>query len=216
MKKKVHSILVFLLAAGIFISGGNQCLCLAQEEHIQIPPNAHEKAVQALKILGPQRGAKTISFRVVDILGVSKGLSFDSRQLAQAIKDLGAKETQTEVQIEMAGDVLFDFDKWNIRPEAEQELGKVGTIIKAYASPKIIISGHTDSKGSEDYNMNLSLKRAESVKNWLVKNAGADATLIETIGCGESKPVAANTNPDGSDNSEGRKKNRRVEILVKK
>jgi len=64
--------------------------------------------------------------------------------------------------------------------------------------------------------MNLSEKRAESVKNWLIKNSGIDSALIETEGCGESDPVAPNTLPSGFDNPEGRKKNRRMEILIKK
>jgi OOP family OmpA-OmpF porin len=92
----------------------------------------------------------------------------------------------------------------------------VGEIIKAYKSPNVTIAGHTDSKGAEDYNQKLSEKRAASVKSWLVKNAGINADIIKTIGYGESKPVAPNTKKDGSDNPEGRQKNRRVEILIKK
>jgi outer membrane protein OmpA-like peptidoglycan-associated protein len=187
-----------------------------QDEDQAIPPDAHDKAVLALKALGPSRGAKKITYRAVDILGVSRGISFNSKQLAEAIKDLGAKETGTEVQIELSGDILFDFDKWNIRAGAEKDLKKVGGIINAYKSPEVIISGHTDSKGSDEYNLTLSKKRAESVKDWLVKNAGVDASIIQTAGYGESKPTAPNTNPDGTDNPEGRQKNRRVEILAKK
>ncbi len=79
-----------------------------------------------------------------------------------------------------------------------------------------MISGHTDSKGSEEYNQKLSEKRAESVKKWLIENAGVNPKIIEISGYGESRPVAPNTNPDGSDNPEGRQKNRRVEIVIKK
>jgi outer membrane protein OmpA-like peptidoglycan-associated protein len=63
--------------------------------------------------------------------------------------------------------------------------------------------------------MKLSDDRAASVKNWLVQNAGVSASRITTRGFGETKPVAPNTNPNGTDNPEGRQKNRRVEITIR-
>ena len=187
----------------------------SQEEPV-VPPDAQEKAIQALKALGPDRGAKKISYGVASILGASKEIKFDSKQVQKTLKDLGAKETKTEIQIDLPGDILFDFDKWDIRSDAEETLKRVGGIIKTYHSPKVVISGHTDSKGAKDYNQQLSLKRAESVKTWLVKNAGIDTKIVTTEGLGDTKPVASNTKPDGSDNPEGRQKNRRVEIVIRK
>jgi len=181
-----------------------------------IPADAQEKAILALKALGPDRGAKAISFKTANILGVSKGLGFDSKQVQKTLKELAAKETEATIQIDLPGDILFDFDKWDIRPDAGATLKKVGEIIKAYRSPNALISGHSDSKGEEGYNQKLSLRRADSVRDWLVKNAGVDAGIMKTEGLGETKPVAPNTNPDGSDNPAGRQKNRRVEILIKK
>jgi photosystem I P700 chlorophyll a apoprotein A2 len=157
-----------------------------------------------------------IDFRMVEILGIIRGIEAKSEKIESALKDLSAKETETEFQIELSGDVLFDFDKWDIRPEAEDALNNVAEVINASKSPKVKISGHTDSKGAADYNQQLSEKRAESVKNWLKDNTEVDPKIIEISGYGESKPVAPNTNPDGSDNPEGRQKNRRVEIVVKK
>ncbi len=78
----------------------------------------------------------------------------------------------------------------------------------------IIIEGHTDSIGTEEYNLRLSQKRANAVKEWFINKAGLKDLIYETIGYGESKPVAPNQNPDGSDNPEGRAKNRRVEIRI--
>jgi outer membrane protein OmpA-like peptidoglycan-associated protein len=188
-----------------------------EQDEVVIPPEAHKKAIQALKALGPTRGAKKIDYRMVKIIGIApRGIEARSEKIKAALKDLGAKVTETEVHIDLLGDVLFDFDKWDIRQDAVKTLAKVGEIIKAYKSPNVTIAGHTDSKGSEDYNQNLSKKRAESVKSWLIKNSGIDAEIMETIGYGESKPVAPNTTDDGSDNPEGRQKNRRVEILIKK
>ena len=139
-----------------------------------------------------------------------------SEIIKAALKDLGGRETKTEFQIQLSGDILFDFDKWDIRQEAEKTLRKVGEVIKASGSTQVVISGHTDSKGSDAYNQKLSEKRAESVKKWLIINTSVNETSLKTIGFGESKPVVPNTNSDGSDNPEGRQKNRRVEIIVKK
>jgi photosystem I P700 chlorophyll a apoprotein A2 len=188
-----------------------------EKEAVVIPPEAHKKAIQALKALGPTRGAKKIDYHMANVIGIAaKGIEAKSEKIKAALKDLGAKVTQTEVHIDLPGDVLFDFDKWDIRSDAVKTLEKVGEIIKAYKSPNVTIAGHTDSKGAEDYNLKLSEKRAASVKNWLVKNAGINADIIETVGYGESKPAAPNTKNDGSDNPKGRQKNRRVEILIKK
>jgi outer membrane protein OmpA-like peptidoglycan-associated protein len=187
-----------------------------QEDDIAIPSGAHEKAVLALKALGPDRGGRAILSRSVAILGLSKEVRVSRVEIQKALSDLGAKETKTEVQIELASDVLFDFDRADVRPESEETLRKVGQVIKAYRSPNVVIVGHTDSKGGEDYNLKLSIRRADSVKDWLAKKAGVEAGIIKTDGAGESKPVVPNTNPDGSDNPEGRRKNRRVEITVRK
>jgi photosystem I P700 chlorophyll a apoprotein A2 len=183
---------------------------------VVIPPEAHQKAIQALKALGPDRGAKKIDYHGAKIESIVREIVIERKEIQSTLKDLEAKVTDTEIQIELAGDVLFDFDKWDIRPDAEESLKKVAEVIKTYKSTKIVVSGHTDSVGSEEYNQNLSEKRAESVKNWLSENGGINSEIMETIGYGESKPVAPNTNPDGSDNPAGRKKNRRVEILIKK
>jgi hypothetical protein len=76
------------------------------------------------------------------------------------------------------------------------------------------VEGHTDGKGTEEYNQTLSEKRAERVKNWLLENHVAPVAAVSTEGFGKRKPVAPNTKPDGSDNPQGRALNRRVEIVV--
>jgi outer membrane protein OmpA-like peptidoglycan-associated protein len=208
--------LLLFLGAYIVLSPASSFVCGAQQGEVVIPPEAHEKAVQALKALGPDRGAIKIESRAIAILGIVKGLESKVEQLEAALEDLGADETETGYQIELSGDILFEFDKWDIRPEAEEILIKVGEVIEAAESPKVSIAGHTDSKGSDDYNQTLSEKRAEAVKSWLVQKAGVSHDVIETVGFGETKPVAPNSNPDGSDNPEGRRRNRRVEIVVNK
>jgi outer membrane protein OmpA-like peptidoglycan-associated protein len=133
-----------------------------------------------------------------------------------ALKDLGAKVTDTEIRIDLAADVLFDFDKATIKKEAEPNLQKVATVLKANPGAKVTIEGHTDGKGTDAYNQPLSEQRVAAVKQWLVANAQVNGATITTRGWGKTKPVAHNTKPDGSDDPDGRAKNRRVEIVVRK
>ena len=76
-----------------------------------------------------------------------------------------------------------------------------------------MIDGHTDSRGSDSYNVRLAKRRAEAIKAIMVKR-GVDPKRIKTQGYGEKIPVAPNTHPDGSDNPEGRQENRRTEFIV--
>jgi len=84
------------------------------------------------------------------------------------------------------------------------------------AGKAVRIEGHTDAKGSEAYNKQLSIRRAESVKSWLIEKEGLGDRSFSTEGFGAKKPVAPNVKPDGSDDPEGRQKNRRVEIVLSK
>jgi outer membrane protein OmpA-like peptidoglycan-associated protein len=88
--------------------------------------------------------------------------------------------------------------------------------VASYPDAPLLIEGYTDGKGSHDYNIKLSQSRAAAVKKWLVDNAQIKASRIATKGMGESNPVAPNRKPDGSDDPDGRQKNRRVEIILHK
>ena len=153
--------------------------------------------------------------RILDIVGVSGGIVGVSRGLDSVMKDLGAKVTAQEIKIELSADVLFDFDKFDLKAQATDSLMKVAAVIKAYPKAPLLIEGHTDGKGAHAYNVSLSEKRAAAVKTWLVQNAGVDPARIATSGWGETKPVAPNTLPNGADNPEGRQKNRRVDITLR-
>ncbi|MEC4748916.1 OmpA family protein [Methylomicrobium sp. Wu6] len=148
-----------------------------------------------------------------------KQLELQRKQLQieeSARKELQLKETEKAVTMKLEGDVVFDFGKAEIKSKAEQTLDKVGTVIAQFPEGKVLIEGYTDSKGSQRVNLDLSKRRAEAVKDWLVKKKGVAESIITTAGFGETKPVAPNTNPDGSDNPQGRQQNRRVEITVEK
>jgi outer membrane protein OmpA-like peptidoglycan-associated protein len=137
-----------------------------------------------------------------------------SVELERVLKDLNADVTQQEIKVNLSADLLFDFDKADIKPAAEPQLSKVATILKSYPDAHVTIDGHTDGKGSDAYNQRLSERRAAAVAQWVVARAGTPAANVQTRGFGRSKPVAPNTKPDGSDDPEGRAKNRRVEIVV--
>lgn len=136
--------------------------------------------------------------------------------LAGTVQDLVMRETPTEIRIDVAADVLFDFDKAVIKPQAQQALTQVATVIKDKARGTVRIEGHTDGKGADSYNMRLSNQRADAVKTWLVGKGGLTTFTFETQGLGAKQPVAPNTKTDGSDDPEGRQKNRRVSVVVRK
>lgn len=110
-------------------------------------------------------------------------------------------------KIRLAADTLFDFNKYEIKPEGQAKLDNLATQVKGVDYEVVIAVGHTDSVGSDAYNQKLSLARANAVKSYLVSK-GLDANRIRAEGKGESQPVADNAT------AEGRAKNRRVDIEV--
>jgi len=110
-------------------------------------------------------------------------------------------------KVTLAADVLFDFDKSVIKPAGKDRLDDLAAKVKSINLEVVIAIGHTDSIGSDAYNQKLSVRRAESVKAYLVSK-GVEPNRIYTEGKGEKQPVASNKTKDG------RQKNRRVEIEV--
>jgi outer membrane protein OmpA-like peptidoglycan-associated protein len=104
-------------------------------------------------------------------------------------------------------DVLFDVNKYTLKPEARERLAKVSGIVEAYPGLKLQVEGHTDSIGSDEYNLQLSEKRADSVRAYLVSN-GVRPDSISAQGFGKADPVADNST------ASGRKLNRRVDMVV--
>ena len=142
-------------------------------------------------------------------------LVFKVEDFGGKVADFKVKETDTEVRIELAADVLFDFDKATLLPKAEETLTKAAAFVREKAAGAVRIEGHTDSKGDDAYNQKLSERRAESVRQWFARH-GLGGLKLSARGFGETQPVAANTKPDGADDPEGRQKNRRVEIVIGK
>ena len=159
--------------------------------------------------------SRDLVYPVEDLKGATAEIKRESDELKAPSAALEVKETATELKISLLGDILFDFDKAEIRAAAEPTLLEVAALIQKQPKANVLIEGHTDGKGSAAYNAKLSERRAASVKSWLVAK-GIRAAGIRTRGWGAEKPVAQNTSADGSDNPEGRQQNRRVEITIKK
>ena len=98
----------------------------------------------------------------------------------------------------------FDFDKAAVRPNDHEDAKKIADSMNKYPEANVMLEGHTDDKGTEEYNMSLSRRRADSVKMYLVEKFNVDASRISTVGYGKSKPIASN------DTDAGRQRNRRV------
>lgn len=133
-------------------------------------------------------------------------------QTRALLVELKAQPTlEQAISIDLPADVLFDFDKAELRPDATASLTKAAELIKSYATAPLSVLGHTDSKGADAYNDALSLRRAEAVARALQQQTGRQARVE---GKGKRHPVAPNTTPDGRDDPDGRQLNRRVQILI--
>ena len=152
----------------------------------------------------------------IDLEKKSLELQQKELDLQRAQQEFQAQQSGRSLSMNLSGDVLFDYDKTALKPEAEVALKKVAVVLSQFPESKVTIEGYTDAKGTKSVNMQLSRERAQSVKDWLVKNGGVAAESISTKGFGEQYPIAANANSDGTDNPLGRALNRRVSIIVEK
>jgi len=153
---------------------------------------------------------------VYSLLFKAHDLVFDIQAIEYPIDDLNiVVEKEKEILIELAADVLFDFDKANLKPSAVSSLQTVAKRIRESSRGDVRVEGHTDSKGSNEYNQTLSEKRAVSVRDWFVSDGGLSSVQFVTKGFGELKPVVSNTTEKGGDDPIGRQRNRRVEIIIK-
>jgi len=127
-------------------------------------------------------------------------------ELLSQLSDLKAKQTERGIVLTI-GDVLFAFDKATLSPVAFRNVDKLAVFLKKHSNRSVLIEGHTDNVGSDAYNLDLSEKRAEAVKDALVAK-GVGEERVATKGYGEKYPVASNNTSDG------RQQNRRVEVVI--
>jgi len=127
--------------------------------------------------------------------------------LEGALKELAAEVTAEEIKIDLSADVLFDFDKADLKPVAEEKLNNLLTVVNSRPSFAVSIEGHTDIRGDAAYNQSLSLRRAESVRAWLTSH-GVAADRLGATGAGESRPLRS------GEMEADHQANRRVEIRM--
>jgi len=131
-----------------------------------------------------------------------------AKSLEELKKDLGVKEGPTGEMAQIPNEIMFPFDSDQLRPNAVNILAECAELINREHAKHVSVIGHSDSVGRKHYNVELSKRRALSVKSWLVKQGGVAEEDLLAIGVGAKKPMASNAT------AEGRAKNRRVEVLM--
>lgn len=130
-----------------------------------------------------------------------------AREMEQDLEGARIERIGEGIKITFGGGILFDFDRADVRPDAQAELTKLGRILNKYDDTNIMIEGHTDAVGADEYNMDLSVRRASSVGTYLAaQNVARDR--LSAVGFGELRPIASN------DTDDGRQQNRRVEVAI--
>jgi len=142
--------------------------------------------------------------------GVGRMMDNQERDMRDVLASSEAAAVSREgnlLAVTFKGDVTFDTNSTVVRPGLQSEITRVATVMNQYPNTLVRVEGHTDSTDSDDYNMDLSNRRAAAVRNLLTSRGVADHR-IDVVGYGESMPVATN------DTEAGRQKNRRVEIKI--
>ena len=183
-----------------------QATALAQQQQAQAEADAARQAAQlaAGQQANAERQAQEADRQRQE--AVRQKEEMRARLLAQLNQVLQTRDTVRGLIVSMP-DVLFDFNKYTLKPEARERLARISGIVLAYPDLKLQVEGYTDSIGSDEYNQTLSEKRAESVRDYLV-SSGVSMNNVAAQGMGKADPVADNST------AAGRKLNRRVEMIV--
>jgi outer membrane protein OmpA-like peptidoglycan-associated protein len=127
-----------------------------------------------------------------------------------AVKNLTVKQVEAGLRVSFSSQFLFASGKAKLGPESKKILDELVTLLNVYPGNSVLIEGHTDSSGSAEYNLQLSRLRAESVRDYLIKQGGFDPKRFRVEGYGQTRPVADNSTRSG------RALNRRVEVTILK
>jgi outer membrane protein OmpA-like peptidoglycan-associated protein len=164
-------------------------------------------------VIGSKKG-KTAEGAVIGAViggavGAGIGIYMDKQaeKMEKEMKDAEIERVGEAIKVTFDSGILFGFDSFSLTPASQETIMKFAGILNEYPDTDITIEGHTDNRGAYDYNLNLSKKRAESVRNYLKMQQVSGDRMI-TNGYSYDRPIADNTTEDG------RAKNRRVEILI--
>ena len=203
-----------LLAAAAFVTAGTGCASLQNLTKTQkgaIVGGAAGTAVGA--VVGKYAGSTTKGAIIGAVMGGAAGAVIGHRMDEKA-KEIEAKLPDAKVErvgegilVTMPSGLLFDFDSSTLRTASRTDLTNLANTLTDMSDTELMIAGHTDSVGSDDYNMKLSERRAQAAASYLMSR-GVSGSRINVKGLGESEPVASN------DTAAGRQQNRRVELIV--
>lgn len=163
----------------------------------------HTQALQAREQELAEREAQLMAEREARLEAERRA----SDAMARLAEMAEVREERNETIITLSGEVLFETGRATLRPDARQRLDAVATALRTQPERRIRVEGHTDSRGSDDANMELSRQRARAVREFFV-TAGIEPSRVEAVGRGETEPIADNRS------AEGRANNRRVEIVL--
>jgi outer membrane protein OmpA-like peptidoglycan-associated protein len=206
--RSIQKALTSIVAVAIILAG---CKSLNKTQKGAIIGTAGGGAVGAVigKAAGNTALGAIIGATVGGVTGAVIGRKMDKQAKEIENKVPGAKVERVGegINVEFSEKILFAFNQATLNSSASTNLDKLSVILKEYPDTDIEIQGHTDSKGSDEYNMTLSEKRASSVASYL-RGKGIANSRIKTKGFGETAPVASN------DSEDGRAQNRRVNFLI--
>jgi outer membrane protein OmpA-like peptidoglycan-associated protein len=140
--------------------------------------------------------------------GVGHNMDKQQRELQQIPGVEVTRPTENQINVQLTNDILFDVDSAGLRSQSQQTLRDLAVNFRQYAGEAFDIEGHTDSTGTNEHNMTLSQRRADSVAGYLI-DQGVTSSQVTARGYGETRPKATNDTP------EGRQLNRRVEIHIR-
>lgn len=164
-------------------------------------------------VIGNQFGNTALGAIIGAAVGGTAGVLIGNhmdKQAEEMEKDIEGAEIERVgegIKITFDSGILFGFDSSTLQPEAKANISKLAVILKKYPDTNILVTGHTDSDGSDQYNKDLSERRAKSVSDYAMLQ-GVNSSRLSIIGLGESEPVASN------DTDNGKSQNRRVEIAI--
>ena len=202
------SVLSILVAVGLLAAG---CSSLSNtEKGAAIGTGAGAAAGAAVgKAAGGTAEGAIIGAAIGGTAGAIIGQRMDKKaeELDEELENAEIERVGEGIKVTFDSGLLFDFDSAALRPAAERDLAEFANSMEEFDGTKILIVGHTDSKGSDSYNEELSERRSASASNYL-KRQGVASSRLSMAGRGESEPMASNQTP------EGRQQNRRVEVAI--
>jgi outer membrane protein OmpA-like peptidoglycan-associated protein len=163
--------------------------------------------------LGSIRSAEVLMVLLFATLLVAGSIALSAGGMALLGPDVKIETKAGETRLELPDEVLFAFDEADLLPGADSELARAAMILRTRTVKAAMIEGYADAKGAPGYNQRLSERRAAAVYGWLKAHGDLENIDLHVVGYGAANPRAPNLRADGSDDTEGRARNRRVEIV---